>query len=50
MDWQHTIPDTHAGLITPAAAAVYRVGRVIVERLDYIAGALERAQATSDDP
>ena len=49
MDWQHTIPDTQQGF-TPAAEAVFRVGRAIVERLDYIAEALERDQATSDSP
>lgn len=49
MEWQHTIPDTQHGL-TPAAEAVFRVGRAIIERLDYIAEALERAQATADSP
>ena len=48
MEWHHSISDTQQG-ITPAAEAVFRVGRAIVERLDYIAEALERIQATSDD-
>lgn len=48
MDWQHNISDTQEGF-TPAAEAVFRVGRAIIERLDYIASALERAHATSED-
>ena len=49
MDWQHNISDTQQGL-TPAAEAVFRVGRAIVERLDYIAEALERIEASSEAP
>ena len=49
MEWQHNISDTRLG-ITPAAEAVFQVGRAVIERLDYIAEALKRIQATSDGP
>ena len=48
MEWQHNISATRQ--FTPAAEAVFQVGRAVIERLDYIAEALERIQATSDGP